>query len=75
MYYPLPLTKGRIFLKQHNKSDQSILGKATRPSTLKRYPKYGIEHIRDSLRFKAVVNNLYDAFVLLCLVCLPVFRF
>jgi hypothetical protein len=58
---------GFVFLKHSLKTDESIIGKCDRPELLKELPKFGIEHMRDSLRFKVVVDNLHDAFVILCL--------
>ena len=56
---------GVIFVQHNQKTDESLLAKASRPEILKQYPKYGIEHIRDALRFKGVVMNLIDGFRLL----------
>ena len=42
------------------KSDKSILGKAERPSILRKRPWWGIEHLADTLRFKTVVTSLHD---------------
>jgi hypothetical protein len=58
---------GVVFLKHNLKTDESIIGKCERPELLKELPKFGIEHIRDALRFKVVVDNLHDAIVVLCL--------
>eukprot|EP00935_MAST-01C_sp_MAST-1C-sp1_P000569 g569.t1 len=47
------------------KTDASTLAKATRPSILQEYPHYGLEHVRDFLRFKVVCDSFYDGFVFL----------
>ncbi|MFZ4509261.1 MAG: hypothetical protein ACOYON_16355, partial [Fimbriimonas sp.] len=39
------------------KKDATILDKATRPETLAKYPWFGVEHVRDTLRFKTVVDD------------------
>lgn len=44
------------------KSDASLLAKAARPSTIARRPAYGLEHVRDALRFRSSVRSL-DEFV------------
>jgi hypothetical protein len=62
----------KFYVVQNLKTDESILAKATRPDILVKYPKYEIDHIRDALRFKCVVNNLFDGFTFLqYLICLP----
>jgi hypothetical protein len=60
--------KCNIYLKWNRKTAESIAAKAHRPSILQEYPEYGIEHIRDSFRFKAVVFDLETAFLFLFLV-------
>ena len=56
---------GQIFVKLNKKTDASTLGKALRPLLLAKYPEYGIEHIRDNLRFKCITASVNDAFVFL----------
>jgi hypothetical protein len=52
---------GVIFAKASRKTEESILAKASRPSILASSPNYGIEHVRDTFRFKAVVHSFRDA--------------
>lgn len=40
------------------KKDDTILAKASRPSVLAEKPWHGVEHIRDTLRFQTLVDNL-----------------
>lgn len=47
-------TKSKLNIKE----DSNILSKASRPSILKKKPWYGIEHIRDALRFKTVLDRI-----------------
>ncbi len=42
------------------KKDEVILEKSKRPSILKGKPWHDVEHVRDTLRFKAVYTNLAD---------------
>jgi hypothetical protein len=56
---------GVIFIKLNSKTDASTLAKAVRPILLKKYPLYGLEHIRDNLRFKCITASVTDAFVFL----------
>lgn len=42
------------------KQDDAILNKANRPSILVKKPWHGVEHVRDTLRFKTVANKLTD---------------
>ena len=44
--------------KLNIKEDAKILEKAARPSILARKPWHGVEHIRDSLRFKTVLDRI-----------------
>lgn len=46
--------------KSSVKSDAMILAKAARPSILKDRPWHDVEHVRDTLRFKTVVNSVDD---------------
>ena len=36
--------------------------KSVRPAILEEWPEYTLAHVRDTLRFKAVVFNVHDAF-------------
>lgn len=54
---------GYCFIKLNCKTDESTLGKAVRPTLLEDFPRYGLEHIRDFLRFKVVVSCVIDAFL------------
>jgi hypothetical protein len=54
-------SKGTIQLRHNRKTSESILAKANRPEILTRNPQYGVEHVRDSFRFKAVVFSFDDA--------------
>lgn len=40
------------------KEPENILTKASRPAILIKKPWHGVEHIRDSFRFKTVLNDL-----------------
>jgi len=51
---------GKVALKFGRKTDESILAKAARPSILLKNPHFGIEHVRDTLRFKGVVYSFRD---------------
>jgi hypothetical protein len=42
------------------KDPAKIAEKATRPQTLKRKPWFGIEHIRDSYRFRTLLETVHD---------------
>jgi hypothetical protein len=53
--------EGFICLKHSRKTVESIMQKSTRPSILAANPKYSVEHVRDSFRFKAVVYSFADA--------------
>lgn len=44
--------------KLNIKEDAKILEKAARPSILERKPWHGVEHIRDALRFKTVIDRI-----------------
>ena len=54
------VSDGNILVKSSFKSDDSIIEKIKRPSILKYNPEYKLEHLRDSFRFKFVVNNIDD---------------
>jgi hypothetical protein len=58
-------SKDKIRLKCNRKTRESILAKAHRPSIIQAYPDFGVEHIRDSFRFKAVVFDVRTAFLFL----------
>lgn len=42
------------------KDPEKILEKSQRPSIIEEKPWHGVEHIRDSLRFKSVINHIHD---------------
>lgn len=42
---------------QNIKTDESILGKVTRPEVLKKKPWFGVEHLADTLRFKTHISH------------------
>ena len=44
---------------------QQLVYEGLRPLLLAKYPEYGIEHIRDNLRFKCITASVSDAFVFL----------
>ena len=46
--------------KSSFKLPENILSKSVRPSILARKPWYQVEHIRDSFRFKTVINSFED---------------
>jgi hypothetical protein len=54
---------GFICVKHSHKTRESILQKSVRPSILAANPSYGVEHVRDSFRFKAVVYSFADALI------------
>ena len=49
---------GTIHVKHNSKTYESISQKAARPSILAVWPYFGIEHVRDTLRFKAVGTRM-----------------
>jgi hypothetical protein len=51
-----------IQLKHNRKSEESIRQKAVRPEILAEWPRFDVEHVRDTFRFKAVVYTVVDAF-------------
>ena len=53
--------QGMVCAKSSKKTEESILAKACRPIILAKNPKFGIEHIRDTFRFKCVVFSFRDA--------------
>ena len=53
--------QGIVCAKCSKKTEESILAKAIRPAILAKNPKFGIEHIRDTFRFKCVVFSFRDA--------------
>lgn len=46
--------------KDNVKKPENILSKATRPSILAKKPWFDVAHIRDSYRFKTILNSLHD---------------
>lgn len=50
----LPGTQSKLSAKE----DAKILEKAARPEILKNKPWHGVEHIRDALRFKTVIDSV-----------------
>jgi hypothetical protein len=52
---------GQICVKHSRKTDESILAKAIRPSILAKNPRFSVEHVRDTFRFKGVVFSFRDA--------------
>ena len=58
----------KVCLRYSRKTDESILLKARRPVILASNPKFSVEHIRDTYRFKAVVYSFRDA--LQCVFCM-----
>jgi hypothetical protein len=58
---------GDFYATVDEKSDESILKKVTRPKVLEEHPRYEMQHIRDALRFKCIVNTVVDAFRFLAL--------
>jgi hypothetical protein len=52
---------GRVCAKYSRKTVESICAKARRPAILSKNPHFGIEHVRDTFRFKAVVFSFRDA--------------
>ena len=50
-----------VCAKSSRKTEESILAKAARPIILAKNPKFGLEHIRDTFRFKCVVFSFRDA--------------
>ena len=51
----------RVNAKYSRKTDASILAKARRPSILAKNPRFSVEHVRDTFRFKGVVFSFRDA--------------
>lgn len=46
--------------KSSIKEDAAILSKASRPSIIKENPWHDVEHVRDTFRFKTVINSVDD---------------
>eukprot|EP00935_MAST-01C_sp_MAST-1C-sp1_P001647 g1647.t1 len=61
-------TRRRIQCKWNKKSRESALQKSVRPAILQEWPEYTLAHVRDTLRFKAVVFSAHDAFEFLAAV-------
>ena len=59
------VSTGHVHMKHNRKTDESILAKASRPSIKAASPLFGIEHIRDCFRFKAVVHSFHDALLVI----------
>ena len=53
--------QGMVCAKSSKKTEESILAKSVRPIILAKNPKFGIEHVRDTFRFKCVVFSFRDA--------------
>jgi hypothetical protein len=56
----LVTSEGRMCVECGRKTERSILQKACRPDILKKNPKFGIEHLRDTFRFRATVFSFRD---------------
>jgi N12 class adenine-specific DNA methylase len=46
--------------KWNEKLPENIISKGSRPSILKQKPWHGIEHLRDSFRFKTILNDIRE---------------
>jgi hypothetical protein len=55
------IRNGFICAKSSRKTKESIIAKACRPAILNKNPRYSIEHVRDTFRFKCVVFSFRDA--------------
>lgn len=55
----------KVFIKSNVKSHISVLEKLQRPDILMSNPKYKLEHMRDTFRFKIVVQDLDDAVLMI----------
>ena len=53
--------RGIVCAKFSKKTEESILAKAIRPVIREKHPNFGIEHVRDTFRFKCVVYSFHDA--------------
>jgi len=51
---------GKIAVKYSRKTEQSILAKACRPAILAKSPRFSVEHVRDTFRFKCVCYSFRD---------------
>jgi hypothetical protein len=51
----------KVHVKHSSKTVDSIVAKAQRPCLRSQHPHFGIEHVRDTFRFKAVVYSFRDA--------------
>jgi hypothetical protein len=52
---------GLIQVKHNRKTAFNIKSKSVRPEIISAHPQYGVEHVRDSFRFKCVVYTFSDA--------------
>lgn len=64
----------KVFIKSNIKSHVSVLEKLVRPDILSSSPKYQLEHMRDTFRFKIVVQNLDDAILMIHLMNKHLFK-
>eukprot|EP00935_MAST-01C_sp_MAST-1C-sp1_P000342 g342.t1 len=53
-------SEGQMCVEWGRKTRESILQKANRPEIRKKNPKFGIEHLRDTFRFRATVYSFRD---------------
>eukprot|EP00935_MAST-01C_sp_MAST-1C-sp1_P002767 g2767.t1 len=56
----LVTSEGQMCVEWGRKTHKSILQKACRPEIHEKNPKFGIEHIRDTFRFRATVYSFRD---------------
>eukprot|EP00935_MAST-01C_sp_MAST-1C-sp1_P000111 g111.t1 len=53
-------SEGRMCVEWGRKTEESIVKKACRPEIRAKNPKFGIEHLRDTFRFRATVFSFRD---------------
>ena len=53
-------SEGRMCVEWGRKTEESIVKKACRPEVRKKHPKFNIEHVRDTFRFRATVYSFRD---------------
>ena len=53
-------SEGRMCVEWGRKTGESIVKKACRPEIHKKHPKFNIEHVRDTFRFRATVYSFRD---------------
>ena len=53
-------SEGQMCVEWGRKTQKSILQKARRPEICAKHPKFGIEHLRDTFRFRATVHSFRD---------------